>query len=98
GFAELAVADNVDTGRGLLSHGVDHGSAERRSVQLRVNGVAVEELTQRRRANQAADERGENSIRAAFHVPSRKASVRRDQAARFGHGGQTTVAECAASA
>ena len=73
-LAELAVADDVDAGAGLLPHDIGHGVGQAFLIGFYVVRLAAllgaQEFLQRLRADQAADMRGENAIGTAFHARS----------------------------
>jgi hypothetical protein len=79
-LAELAVADDVDADISLLAHDLGNGLLQ----ALGIGGVVerpaglfgAQERAQRRRADEAADMGGEDSIGAAFHLASSPTSRR----------------------
>jgi hypothetical protein len=72
---ELAVADDVDACLRLSANDIGDGLCQAAFVGLLVERLAgllcAQELLQRLRADQAADVRSENAIRAAFHIGCR---------------------------
>ena len=73
-FAEFAVADDIDADLGLLPHHLGDRIFEAIVIAGMIVGFArlfgAQEFLQRRRPDQAADMRGENTIAAALHYHS----------------------------
>ena len=86
-LAELAVADDVDAGVGLLAHDGGDRLGEAAVIGRLVEAVALlpgaQELLQLGRPDQAADMGGEDAIGAALHAVLRM-STRRRGVARAG--------------
>jgi hypothetical protein len=72
GFAELAVADDVDADGGLPAHDLGNRVAQTFGVGSLIERLAgllgAQEFAQPRRADKAAHMGGEDSVVAAFHL------------------------------
>src|SRR5262249_48972556 len=89
-FPELAVADHVDAGLGLLAHDVSDGIRQALVIRLLVEALSflprAQKVLQLRRPDQAADVRGEDALVAAFHRGYPARAVRSPQEAREARG------------
>jgi hypothetical protein len=88
GFGEFAIADYIDPGLGLLPHDFGNGFGETLLVRGSVVRLAVLDLLQMlqkpRRADQAADVGGQNSVYGHRHLSVKNVGAAGQEGLRFG--------------